>query len=257
MITMNISGEKHMYFIIVEDLPSDRRKLMELIQSDYAGRQQQADFSCFDSGEAFLEKYRPGLCDALFVDILLGSMSGIEVARYVRGQEPALPIIFTTTEPDFALDSYQVHAMDYLIKPLNQEKLSWCLKQLREYLASNAVIELAVIDKERHSRSCTVALDSILYAQSQNHTLIVRTADSMIRTRMNFQHFLDLLPHTGRFLVCGRGIVANLSQVESVEDGVLLLKNGERLLFTKGKLAEVRKAFADWSFQRSRKGGWT
>ncbi len=245
-----------MHFVIVEDLPSDQQKLMKLILSDYAGRKQQADFSCFDSGEDFLEKYRPGMCDAMFVDVLLGSMSGVEVARYVRKQEPSLPIIFTTTEPDFALDSYQVHAMDYLVKPLDHKKLSWCLKMLHEYLASNAYIELSVIDKERHSQLCPVALDNILYAQSQNHVLVVRTTDGMIRTRLNFQHFLNLLPHTGRFLVCGRGVVVNLSQVESVEDGVLLLKSGERLLFTRGRLTEVRKAFIDWSFQRSRKGGW-
>jgi len=245
-----------MHFVIIEDLPSDRQKLMELILSDYAGRQQQVDFSCFDSGEAFLEKYRPGLCDAMFVDVLLGPMSGIETARYVRSQEPTLPIIFTTTEPDFALDSYQVHAMDYLVKPLDQRKLSWCLKQLQEYLASSAYMELAVIDMERHSQLCTVALDNILYAKSQNHALIVRTTDDMLRTRLSFQDFLNLLPQTGRFLICGRGVTVNLSHVEAVEDGVLLLKNGERLLFTKGKLAEVRKAFTDWSFQRSRKGGW-
>lgn len=246
-----------MHFVIVEDLPSDRQKLMELILSDYAGRRQPIDFSCFDSGEDFLEKYRPGSCDAMFVDVLLGAMSGIEVARYVREQEPALPIIFTTTEPDFALDSYQVHAMDYLVKPLDREKLSWCLRLLREYLASNACIELAAIDKERHSRLCTVSLDSILYAQSQNHILNVRTTGGMIRTRLNFQAFLNLLPQTGRFLVCGRGVIVNLSQVEAVEDGVLLLKSGERVLFTRGKQAEVRKAFTDWSFRRSRKGGWT
>lgn len=245
-----------MHFIIVEDLPSDRQKLIELIAADCTARHQQAEFSCFDSGEAFLEKYHPGLCDALFVDVLLGGMSGIEVVRDVRRQEPALPVIFTTTEPDFALDSYQVHAMDYLVKPLNREKLSWCLGQLLEYLTSSTRIELTAIDKERHSRLCTVALDSILYAQSQNHILVIRTTDDVIRTRLNFQHFLDMLPHTGRFLVCGRGVVVNLSQVEAVEDGVLLLKNNERLLFTRGKQAEVKKAFIDWSFQRSRKGGW-
>jgi len=253
---MNFSGVEHMHFVILEDLPSDRQKLMELIRFDYADRQQQVDFSCFDSGEDFLGKYRPGLCDAMFVDILLGSMSGIEAARHVRSQEPSLPIIFTTAEPDFALDSYQIHAMDYLVKPLDQEKLSWCLKQLQEYLASGAYIELSIVDKERHSRLCTVTLDDIFYARSQNHVLIVRTSDGILRTRLSFQNFLDLLPHTGRFLVCGRGVVVNLSLVESVEDGVLLLKNGERLLFTKGKLSEVRKAFTDWSFQRSRKGGW-
>jgi len=246
-----------MHFVIIEDVPSDRQKLIQLIRSDCAGCQPQADFSCFDNADAFWEKYRPGMCDALFVDVLLGpGMSGVEIARRVREMEPALPIIFTTTEPDFALDSYQVHAMDYLVKPLNPQKLSWCLRQLREYLSSGAYLELSVIDTERHSRPCTVTMDSILYAQSQNHVLVVRTTGDTLRTRLNFQQFLELLPLTGRFYVCGRGVVVNLSQVEAVEDGIILLKNGERLLFTRRKSAEVKKAFTDWSFRRSRKGGW-
>ena len=249
---------KHMHFAIIEDFPSDQQRLMELIRSDCAVRKQQADFSCFDSGEAFLDAYHPGRYDALFVDILLGAgISGLEAARCVRRQEAALPIIFTTTEPDFALDSYQIHALDYLIKPLDPVKMSWCLNLLQEYLSSSARVELAVIDKERHSRLCAVTLDNILYAQSQNHVLAVCTTDGLFRTRMNFHHFLDLLPHTGRFFICGRGVIVNLSQVEAVGDGVLLLKNGERLLFTRGKQEEVKKAFVDWSFRRSRTGGWT
>ncbi len=246
-----------MHFAIIEDLSSDRQRLMELIRSDCALRGQQADFSCFDSGEAFLEAYHPGRYDVLFVDILLGSgISGLETARCVRRQQAALPIIFTTTEPDFALDSYQVHAVDYLLKPLDPHKLSWCLNLLQECLASSACVELAVIDKERHSRICEVALDNILYAQSQDHVLMVCTTDGMLRTRMKFHQFLNQLPHTGRFLVCGRGVIVNLSQVEAVEDGILLLKNGEHLLFTRGKQEEVKKAFIDWAFRRSRKGGW-
>ncbi len=64
------------------------------------------------------------------------------------------------------------------------------------------------------------------------------------------------LPHTGRFFVCGRGLVVNLSQVARVLENELLLKNGDRLSFSRSRRQEIQKAYADWEFTRSREGGW-
>ncbi len=64
------------------------------------------------------------------------------------------------------------------------------------------------------------------------------------------------LPHTGRFFVCGRGLVVNLSQVARVLENELLLKNGDRLSFSRSRRQEIQKAYADWVFTRSREGGW-
>ncbi|MDE7244781.1 MAG: LytTR family DNA-binding domain-containing protein, partial [Oscillospiraceae bacterium] len=131
-----------MHLILVEDLDMDRERLAELIRSDCALRRENVDLSFYAGGEEFLAQYRPQSCDGIFLDILLGGVSGIKVAERVREQEPRLPVIFTTTEPDFALDGFSVHAMDYLLKPLSQEKVSWCLEQLREYLAVPSSIPL-------------------------------------------------------------------------------------------------------------------
>ena len=99
-------------------------------------------------------------------------------------------------------------------------------------------------------------MDDILYGQYLDHVMTVYTCSGAYRTRQSFQDFTAQLPHTGRFHVCGRGLVVNLSHVARVLDSELLLKNGERLPFSRSRRREVREAYAEWTVARSRKGGW-
>ncbi len=250
------SGVIHVHIIIVEDLEPDRKKLAVLINEFYGADSQPLEFSFYDSGEDFLAHYQAGSCDALFLDIILSGISGIETARAVREREPRLPIIFTTSEPDFALDGYTVHAMDYLVKPLKAARISWCLRELREYLATPVKLTISQIDGPGHSHTIDLPLDDIFYGQYHAHNIELHTSDGLVLTRLQFQDFTALLPHSGRFHVCGRNLVVNFSYVERVTDSELILKNGERLQFSRSHRAEVQNAFSSWVFSRSRKGGW-
>ena len=245
-----------MHLIIVEDLEIDRERLADLLRRDCAGQEECLDLSFYASGEEFQEHYRPKSCDGLFLDIVLGGISGIEVARKVRETETRLPIIFTTTERDYAVEGFAVKATDYLIKPLDQEQVSRCMKRLREYLAVPSSISLLEPSGRGHSTPVDVALDDILYGQYLDHVMTVYTGSGVYRTRSSFQDFTAQLPHTGRFYVCGRGLVVNLSHVARVRENELLFKNGSRLPFSRNRKREVQQAFAEWAFTRSRKGGW-
>lgn len=245
-----------MHLIIVEDLSFDQEKLADLIRQDCAGHEESVDLSFYASGEDFLAHYRPKSCDGLFLDIVLGGLTGIEVARRVREKEPYLPIIFTTTERDYAVDGFAVRGTDYLIKPLDPAQVARCMERLREFLAVPSSISLLETSGRGHSAPVEIPLDDILYAQCFDHIIQVKTIFDVYRTRQSFQDIAAQLPHTGRFYVCGRGLAVNLSYVERVQEGELLLKNGDRLSFSRSRKQDVQKAYADWSFTRSRKGGW-
>lgn len=245
-----------LHLIIVEDLESDCEQLTSMIEKDCKLNCQLADFSFYGSGEDFLANYRPGTCDALFLDIMMDGISGIDVAKKVRESEPRLPIIFTTTEPDFALEGFAVHATDYLVKPLAPAKVSWCLKELREYMDTPAFLTLSEIDGRGHSHPRNVHFDDILYGQYQRHTMEIHTKSDTFHTRLSFGKFTDLLPQSGRFCVCGRSLVVNFSYTQRIGADELMLKNGERLPISRGRSPKIREAFASWMFSRSRKGGW-
>lgn len=246
----------HVHFIIVEDQELDRKELAVLIREFYEADSQPLEFSFYNSGEAFLTHYQPGSCDALFLDIILGGISGIETARTVREREARLPIIFTTSEPDFALDGYAVHAMDYLVKPLKASKVSWCLRELKEYLAAPVLLTISKIDGPGHSHTIDLPLDEIRYGRYRAHNMEIHTSAGLVVTRLSFQDFTALLPHSGRFYACGRDLVVNFSYVERVADGELMMKGGDRLQFSRSRQAKVQEAFSSWVFSRSRKGGW-
>lgn len=245
-----------MHLIIVEDLAADCDRLEELIHQDCACHGESVDLSFYASGEEFLEHYCPKSCEGLFLDVLLGGVNGIETAKKVRRSEPRLPIIFTTGERDYAVDGFAVGATDYLVKPLNPEKVARCMGRLREYLAGPSSISLQEPSGRGHSTSVDVELDAILYGQYFDHAMSVHTSSQVYRTRISFQEFTARLPHSGRFYVCGRGLVVNLSQVQQVDDDTLLLRNGERLLFSRSRRQEIQNAYAEWKFTRSRKGRW-
>lgn len=133
-----------MHFAIVEDLAMDQEHLIRLIQENFKKYNETADFDCYESGEDFLEHFRPGLYHAVFMDIMLNKagLNGIETSEKLRSIAERIPLIFITSERDYSLQGYRVHPLDYLLKPIDADSLSWCLNEIRTFLAEPAYIEI-------------------------------------------------------------------------------------------------------------------
>lgn len=115
-----------MHFAIVEDLKIDQNHLIHLIQENLEKHGETACFDCYESGEAFLEAFRPGLFNAVFMDIMLdrNGRNGIDTALELRKSAERLPIVFTTSERDYSLQGYRAHPLDYLLKPVEEKALA-------------------------------------------------------------------------------------------------------------------------------------
>ena len=244
---------KNLHFAIVEDYPPHAEHLRGLIQADCAEHGDQADFSLFADGECFLESFRPGLYTIVFLDIVMGKLSGLDTALKLREIDSKLPIVFITSEQDYALDCYRVHPMDFLLKPVKKEELSWCLNTLRESFAPPSCLELTERLESGSSRPCHVALDDILYCESIRHGSLIHTAARDIPLRHTLSEISSLLPQSGRYFQCSQGILVNFSQVQDfLSSGEIRLKNGSSVFCSRRKLKETRAAFADYLFTKMR-----
>ena len=230
-----------MHFAIVEDLKIDQNHLIHLIQENLEKHGETACFDCYESGEAFLEAFRPGLFNAVFMDIMLdrNGRNGID-----------------TSERDYSLQGYRVHPLDYLLKPVEEKALAWCLDEIRTFLAAPAYIEIQAVLGRGQASTQRILLDDFLYAETQNHRLIIHTRSGDAVTRLSFSELMALLPKGGRFYMSGRGLLINFSQVTSVdEDGSVHLKNGGCFFCSRRKKKETKEAFATYLFATLRKGG--
>lgn len=147
-----------------------------------------------------------------------------------------------SNERDYSLEGYRVHPLDYLLKPVDADTLAWCLDEIRTFRAEPAYIEIQAVLGQGQSSCQRILLDDFLYAETQNHRLIIHTLKGDVATRLSFSDLMALLPKGGRFYMSGRSLLLNFSQVISVEeDGSVRLKNGSCLFCSRRKKKRQRK----------------
>lgn len=245
-----------MHYAIIEDPYSDQKTLTEMIRQGSIANGEEVELSCYPDGESFFHDFRPGFCSAVFVDIILGmgKLDGIQTAKRIRDADKYLPIIFITAEQDYALAGYRVHPLDYLTKPVNQDDLNWCLKELRDHLARPAWFEVSVSSGQgAAAQSRHIFLDDFLYAETSDRRLILHTAQGDITARLSLSELSGLLPETGRFQITGQGHLVNFSQVSAIQDdGKILLKDGQSYFCSRRKLRETQQAFHRYLFSGPR-----
>ena len=173
-----------MHIAIVEDCVFDQKHLIDLIQKNFEEHGEMADFTCYESGEAFLKAFRPGLFNAVFMDIMLAKngLNGIETAEKLRTVAARIPLIFVSNERDYSLEGYRVHPLDYLLKPVDADALDWCLNEIRTFLSEPAYIEIQAVLGQGQSSCQRILLDDFLYAETQNHRLIIHTLKGDVAT---------------------------------------------------------------------------
>lgn len=138
------------------------------------------DADVFDDGAALLERYRRGRYDVLFLDVEMPGVDGLDAARDIRRLDADVAIIFVTNMAQYAINGYEVAALDYVIKPLSYYDFSLKLaKALRSARGrSGHVMAIETSDGMR-----TVALDDIRYVEVYDHVLVFHTVDADYRVR--------------------------------------------------------------------------
>lgn len=132
-------------------------------------------FYDFSSGEGVVKWLikHSGELDILFLDVELGGISGMETAQQIREHDANLMLVFVTGYPDFVFDGYTVGAMDYLVKPVKEDKLRQVLDRAQKLFEKRKPETFTVQNAEGLYR---IAKKDILYLYSERRLVKVRTA---------------------------------------------------------------------------------
>lgn len=120
---------------ICDDSEDDREILKSLLEKCYISADEDVvyEFSSGKNAVSFLQKH-PGEIDLLFLDIEMPNLSGMEAAEAIRAFDASIQLIFVTGYPDYVFDGYRVGAMDYLVKPVKEDRLREVLERIRTLL---------------------------------------------------------------------------------------------------------------------------
>jgi two-component system, LytTR family, response regulator len=234
--------------VLVDDEPPARRKLRHLLTTE-------PDFAIVGEAESgaeavdVLKRLRP---DLVFLDIGLPDCTGFEVVESLEGREN-LNIIFVTAYDDFALKAFDLHALDYLLKPVEPSRFASALVRIRQIFESGRARELAGrLDElvsslraesnyvrrlliQESERSLFLEVDRIDWIESARNyacihvgskTHILRTTLESLNTKLDPKKFRRI----------GRSQIVNINRIAEVRpwfhgDSKLVLRDGTELMW--------------------------
>lgn len=241
-----------MYIAVVDDSPDAREALSGQIREFSAVCGQELTVRRFSSGESFLADFRPNLYVAIFMDIYLGEMTGIQCAGEIRKLDHYVNLVFLTSSPDHMPDAFHLHAYDYLLKPTGRERVFGVLEGILR-LRGEGSERLAVRWEGKDYR---LAFSDIVSAVARGHYTEVRTRDGKTYVPLTtFTAVSDSLARDPRFTTLVRGVLVNFDYVVGFQDGVCRLWDGSTLPIAVRNRNRLVMLWETYKFNRVRAGG--
>ena len=190
----------------------------------------------FPSAEAFLFEYAEDKAyDILLLDIEMGGMNGVDLAKTIRQTNDTIQIIFITGFPDFIAEGYEVSALHYLMKPVLPEKLHTVLDKAAANLAKSEKRLSITYDRQTDF----VPLSQIMYIEAQKQYILIHTISETYRMKGSLSDMEKQLDEY--FIKCQRSFVVNLRYVTRIKNDCVLLKNGSEVPISRGMAEKIGK----------------
>jgi len=205
--------------IIIDDEPLARAEMEVLIQKN-SNLEVSAKFSNALTALQYLEKHT---IDLLFLDIEMPGLNGIELASKLPKD---CLVIFTTAYPQYAVKSYELDAIDYLLKPIDNTRLEKAIRKAELYRTllnektAKSTIEWKTDDFifiQSDRRTYKVDFNNVIYIEALKDYVVIYTTTQKLITAMNLKTMYQKLPME-KFIRVSRSFIVNLNQVTSFDN---------------------------------------
>lgn len=210
--------------IIVDDEPLAREAVENLIRC--LGTLQR--IGSFNSAGAASEFMKGHSVDLIFLDIQMPHINGIEFARTIPKDTL---VIFTTAYTEYALDSYEVEAIDYLVKPIRLDRFRKAVQKALTYhtllhteekeSVGNVEADFILVKSDR--RYMKIGLPDILFIEGLKDYVIIHTENDRVITKMNLKNIHEKLPKN-QFLRINKSYIVNSLLIDSFDNNDVYIK---------------------------------
>ncbi len=197
--------------------------------------------NCFSSSEAFLFHYAENKnYDILLLDIEMGAMDGVELAKELRRENDTVQIIFITGYPDFLAEGYEVSALHYLLKPVSEEKLSVVLDRAVLQLEKLGKTEKSLIF-DTDSETVRIKCHDIVFVEAFAHKCSITTVNGVFEVKMGISEIERMLGEG--FIRCHRSYIVGLRFIHSISKTSITLDTGVQIPLSRNNCKPVNQAF--------------
>lgn len=237
--------------IIIDDEP-----LARSIVKEYLANHPQLELvaECGDGFEGVkaIQQYQP---DLIFLDIQMPKINGFEMLELIE-QPPA--VIFTTAFDEYAIRAFEAHAIDYLLKPFNQERLDKAVSKWKDESAAKAGSKTEeLLETASHSPSQSqrivvkngskikiIPVHDILYLEAADDYVKIHTPEGYFLKNKTMNHFEQVLDGQ-QFVRSHRSYIVNVQQITRIDpyekdNHVAILRSGAKVSVSRGGYSKLK-----------------
>jgi DNA-binding LytR/AlgR family response regulator len=213
--------------------------LKQKIDAYFKTVQEGFEITMFQSGEELLFKCGDSIpFDLVILDIQMGGMNGLELAKKIRKMDQQIPIIFLTGVADYVFEGYEVGALRYLLKPLKEEQLIPLLEEVRKEQNKQRQSIIITFNREQ----VKLYLDEIYYMESMGHYLVIHTQNEAYEIKKSLTEMLKELDDS-TFVLTHRSYLVNIEHVTKIKKDTCVLANQSMVPVSRSNYNRLNEQF--------------
>ena len=229
-----------MYIAICDDMADELKELKNLLDAWQAQHHVAVHCKYFRSGEELIEAAEKERFTLYLLDIIMPGISGMSVAKEIRGFDKTADIVFLTSSPGFAYESYGVGALEYLLKPINTKLLYPLLdriyiKEIKPQDGFNIKIGSALV---------RIPFSQLVYVEVNGKHLYFNLADGDVKeTAGTLKDYEGMLLSRPEFAHTHRSYIVNMMQIEEISPSGVTTFTGKNLPVSRLIYPELQKSY--------------
>lgn len=230
-----------MNIAVCDDNFLDRELIVDLLEYYFSNKSISYNIDQYEDGNNLIYEIEDGYpYDIIFLDIFMDKCLGIEVAKELRRLKFNGEIIFITASSDFAVDSYDVNAKGYILKPVSYEKIQKVINKVTHNLGTNSY-------RVRHrSNFFLIPYNEITYIESNNSKCILhRNNGEIYNVYKRLSEIEDELNDL-RFLRSHQSYLVNMDYIIEVGNQ-FKLSTGDSVLIRQRQIKEIRSLYLEYN----------
>ena len=236
---------------IVDDLDIDCKHIRDYIDEYFADRRNKpVRTACFSSAEDFLKEYLKGMFQIIFLDICMGEINGLELAKRLRTSDKNINIVFMSSVRDYVFDTFAVKPDGYLCKPFEYAAFA----EVMDSILSGYSLKDRSVTLKSGRNEVMIQLSEIVSIIACDHVAEVKLiTGECYESRTLFKELEAAFENESNFLLCNRGVLINMDYAVKAKDGRIVMQNGSEYPIRQRDSKAITAKFTKYTADRMRR----
>lgn len=234
---------------LCDDNIDELSNMVQLIDLYRISKHLSCEYAVFPNGFELVSALEKGKrFDIYCLDIIMPGFTGIDVAKEIRGFDKTAPILFFTSSPEFALESYSVKAINYILKPISKEKLFFTFDELLEQIKSEKDEDAVIVKSNAGIQK--ILISNLVFAEVIGRNVLYHLrSGKVIECTEPFSSVCDKFLKYGCFIKPHRSYLVNMQYVDTIENHQITLQTLSSVPVAQGKAKEIKRQYLNYQME--------